>query len=67
MYVGQTEGIADKLRSILAQFEFKYRIEQYEAKGIPFTTYLYVPEEHPETKATFYEREDEAQFDQGTQ
>jgi len=51
--VGQAEGMADKLRSILAQFDFKYRIELYEAKGIPFSTYLYVPEEHPETKAIF--------------
>ena len=57
---GQDERLADKLRSILAQFQFKYEVELYAAKGIPFNTYLYVPEEHPETKATFYEREDEA-------
>ena len=52
--------MVDQLRSILAQLQFKYEIEQYEAKGILFSTYLYVPEEHPETKSIFYEREDEA-------
>jgi len=60
IYAGETEGMADKLRSILAQFEFKYRIELYEGNGVPFSTYLYVPEKHPETGATFFEREDEA-------
>jgi len=52
--------MTEKLRSILAQFEFKYRVELYEEQGIPFSTYMYVPEEHPETRATFFEREDEA-------
>ena len=32
----------------------------YELKGIPFCTYLYVPEEHPETNSIFYKRKDEA-------
>ena len=48
------------MRSILAQWQFKHDIEQYETNGVPFSTYLYVPEVHPVTKATFYEREDEA-------
>ena len=51
--LGQTEEMVDQLRSILAQLQFKYEIEQYEAKRIPFSTYLYVPEEHPETKSIF--------------
>ena len=59
-YTGHDKGLADKLRSILAQFQFKYEVELYAMKGILFNTYLYVPEEHPETKATFYEREDKA-------
>lgn len=29
-------------------------------KGLPFRTYLYVPEEHPETQEVFYEWEDDA-------
>ena len=52
--------MVDKLKSILAQFEFKYRIELHKGKEIPFSTYLYVPEEHPETRAAFFERKDEA-------
>jgi len=48
------------MRSILAQFEFTYTLKCYEAKGVPFSTHLYVPEVHPETKTTFYEREDKA-------
>ena len=35
-------------------------LKRYKIQGVPFRTYLYVPEEHPETKSVFYEREDEA-------
>ena len=48
------------MRSILAQFQFKHDVQRYKADGVPFGTYLYVPEVHSETKATFYEHEDEA-------
>ena len=47
------------LRSILAQLEFCYIVRQYDEKGIPFRTHLYVPEVHPDTKEVFMEREDE--------
>ena len=61
MYLlGKTESFEDQLRSILAQFHFSYEIQQFEASGVPFRTYMYVPEQHPVTKSTFYEREDEA-------
>ena len=62
MYIipGKTETVKDKLRSILAQFEFQYRLQEWEQKGVPFKTYLYVPEVHPETGEVFCEREDEA-------
>jgi len=50
----------EQMRSILAQFEFSHTIQCYEAQGVPFCTYLYVPEEHPETNTIFYEREDDA-------
>ena len=60
MPIGQDEGLADQMRSILAQLQFKNDVEQYKAGGVPFCTYLYVSEVHPVTKTTFYEREDEA-------
>ena len=58
--VGKTESFEDQLRSILAQYHYVHEIEQYEAKGVPLRRYLYVPEQHPVTNKTFYEREDEA-------
>ena len=60
LYLGESEGPVEQMRSILAQFDFVHLLRQYEAQGVSFCTYLYVPEIHPETKAIFYEREDEA-------
>ena len=57
---GKSESLKDKLRSIIAQFEYQYRIKIWEERGVEFKTYLYVPEVHPETNDIFYEREDEA-------
>lgn len=48
----------DILRSILAQLEYRYQICQWDMKGVPFRTYMYVPEVHPITKKKFHERED---------
>ena len=59
-FPGRTKGIKDKLRSILAQFKYQHRLQQWEQKGVEFRTYLYVPEVHPETNEEFCEREDEA-------
>ena len=47
------------LRSILTQLEFRYVIRQYDERGVPFRTYLHVPEIHPDSGMTFLEREDE--------
>ena len=58
-HVGQKEDIPDKLRAILAQFEFSQAIKAWDAKGIPFSSYLYVPERHPILNTEFHEREDE--------
>ena len=55
MYAGKSERLVDKLKSFLAQFEFAYQVHEWEAKGIPFSTYLYVPELHPETQMHFCE------------
>jgi len=57
---GQTEKFEDQLRSVLAQYQFVYEINKYEAKGVMFKTYMYVPEENVHTRQIFYEREDEA-------
>ncbi len=57
MLIGESEGLAAKLRSIL---DYCYHVCDYDTKGIPFKTYLYVPEIHPDTKMAFYEREVEA-------
>lgn len=58
--VGKSEDLRDKLRSIIAQFEFQHQIEEWENKGIEFRTYLYVPEKHPASGDVFVEREDDA-------
>lgn len=59
-HVGVSESLDDQMRSILAQLEYKHTISMYEEKGVPFRTYMYVPEVHPATSATFYECEDDA-------
>ena len=55
---GVKETMIYKLRSILAQFEYKYQVCVWDSKGVPFSTYLYVPENHPLTGKQFHERED---------
>ena len=52
--------MTDQMRSILAQFEFTREIIEYEQKGAPFRTHLYVPEVHPASGLPFCECEDEA-------
>ena len=47
------------MRSILAQFEFAKTIKAWDVRGVPFSTYFYVPEVHPVLKTVFHEREDE--------
>ena len=49
----------EMLRSILAQLEFTYVVQRYDASGVPFRTHLHVPEFHPVSGSVFYEREDE--------
>ena len=46
---GLEETYEDKLRSIIAQLEYSYEVCDYDKKGIPFRTYMYVPEKHPIT------------------
>ena len=56
--IGKDETREDKLRSILAQKEYTYTIRKFAKEGIPFDTYVYVPERHPCTEKSFHERED---------
>ena len=58
--LGKDESLLDKLRSILAQLEYKHQIDHWHSKGVPFKDHLYVPEVHPFTRLGFCEREDEA-------
>lgn len=63
MCVGQTlqqETRVDKLRSILAQLEFAYVVSDFDQRGVLFRTHLHVPEVHPITGHSWYEREDPA-------
>ena len=58
--VGKDETKVDKLRSIMAQLEYKHQIDLFSSKGIPFKEHMYVPEVHPITQVGFCEREGEA-------
>ena len=57
---GEAETITDKMRSILAQLEFKCQILKWERKGVPFRQHIYAPEIHPVSKEVLCEMEDEA-------
>ncbi|XP_065911420.1 uncharacterized protein [Dysidea avara] len=56
---GKDETKAEKLKSILAQLEYKHQVDLWKSKGVPFKEHLYVPEIHPKTGLGFCEREDE--------
>lgn len=58
-FAGKLETTLEKLRSILSQLQYRYEILEWEKKGVPFCTRLYVPEVHPQTGLPFQEREDE--------
>ena len=58
---GKSEGMKEKLKSILAQLAFRHTLDQWMEKGGNFTQHLYVPEVHPNSgDIIFCEREDEA-------
>lgn len=58
--IGRKEDLCDKLRSILSQLKYAYKICIWEDDGVAFKTHFYVPEVHPATKAEFHECEDDA-------
>ena len=51
----KVETREDKLRSILAQLEYSFKVCEYHSNGVPFRTNIYVPECHPISKAEFHE------------
>ena len=55
----EDETRLEKLRSIMAQLEYQYRMNAYESQVIPFKHHLYMPEVHPITQIGFCELEDE--------
>ncbi len=57
---GKEELVDDKMRSILAQFEYSKRIKEYVRQGIPFNCHLIVPEVHKHTGHVICHREDGA-------
>jgi len=57
--LGKDETMVEKLKSILAQLEYKYQVDLWQSKDVPFRDHLYVPEVHPDTGLGFCEREDE--------
>ena len=48
----------DKLRSLVATYRYRHRIQQFKEEGYDFSSYMYVPEVDPTTGAVFHERED---------
>lgn len=58
-YIGKTESPLEMLRSIHSQLFYQHSVLEWEEKGVPFRSHVYVPEVHPETGAVFQEREDE--------
>ena len=55
MCIGEKEDEEGMLHSILAQVEYSYQICKWDDAGMPFRTYMYVPEI---TGSEFHERED---------
>lgn len=56
--VDTPESFLDKLRSLVATYRFRHRVEELKRQGVDFSTFLYVPEVDLITGDTFHERED---------
>ena len=52
------EGLVDKLRSVVATYQFRHDVQYWKDKGVYFSTYLYVPEIDPFTGEAHHERSD---------
>ena len=52
------ESLLDKLRTVVATYQFRYDVQYWKDNGIDFSQYLYVPEIDPITGETHHERAD---------
>lgn len=52
------KSLLNKLRSIVATYQFRYDVQYWKGEGVDFSLYLYVPEVGPITKETHHERAD---------
>lgn len=52
------ESLLDKLRSIVATYTFRKKVEEFKAEGVDFSTHLYGPEVDPVTDLVHHERAD---------
>lgn len=46
------ESFLDKLRSVVATYQFRHEVQYWKGNGADFTRYLYVPEVDPITGDT---------------
>ena len=56
--VDTPENFLDKLRSLVATYQFRADVEYWKARGVNFTCFIYVPETDPVTGETHHERSD---------
>lgn len=56
--VDTPENFTDKLKSLVATYRFRHRVEELKGQGVDFSTYLYIPEIDPVTGDVYHERED---------
>ena len=52
------ESLLDKLRSIVATYTYRKRVQEFKEQGVDFSTHLYVPEVDPVTGLVHHERSD---------
>lgn len=52
------ESFLDKLRSVVATYQFRHDVQYWKDKGVDFSTYLYVSEIDPFTGEVHHERSD---------
>lgn len=48
----------DRMRTVVATYKFRHEVASWKAKGVDFTTYLYVPEIDQTTEQEIHERGD---------
>ena len=52
------ESLLDKLRSVVATYQFRCDVQYWKDQGIDFSLYMYVPEVNPVTGDIHHERAD---------